>query len=105
VLDNLISNACESSAADAAIEVEAHSVPDAVAVSVSDRGIGLAAGEEDAIFEAFRRGIRKERFAPGIGLGLTACRRLVEAMRGTIWAQRREGGGTEVTFVLPAAGE
>jgi signal transduction histidine kinase len=105
VLDNLISNACESSPNDVAIEVEAHAVRDAVAVSVSDRGAGLAAGEEEAIFEAFRRGVHKERFATGVGIGLTACRRLVEAMHGTIWAARRDGGGTQVTFVLPAAAE
>ncbi len=105
VLDNLISNACENSAPDTQIEIDAYLERDCVAVSVSDRGAGLEPGEEEAIFEPFRKGERKGAFAAGVGIGLTACKRLVESMRGAIWASRRDGGGTRVTFTLPAATE
>lgn len=105
VLDNLISNACENSPAESSIEIDAAPARDAVAVRVSDRGLGLLDGEEEAIFDAFSRGGRKDHFTPGVGIGLTACRRLVEGMHGTISAARRDGGGTQVTFALPVAVE
>jgi two-component system sensor kinase FixL len=37
-----------------------------------------------------------------MGLGLTVCKKLVEAQGGRIWARTREGGGSEVGFALPA---
>jgi hypothetical protein len=39
----------------------------------------------------------------GAGLGLTVCRRLVEAQSGRIWAKGRHGGGLEIGFSLPVA--
>jgi signal transduction histidine kinase len=39
--------------------------------------------------------------APGAGIGLAVCKRLVEAQSGSIWARRREGGGCEFGFSLP----
>jgi two-component system sensor kinase FixL len=36
-----------------------------------------------------------------MGMGLTVCRRLVEAQRGRIWLAPRDGGGLEVSFTLP----
>ena len=38
----------------------------------------------------------------GAGLGLAIARGLVEAHGGRIWAERRTGGGTSVSFTLPA---
>ena len=38
---------------------------------------------------------------PGVGIGLSVCKRLVEAQKGRIWAEARAGGGTEVCFALP----
>jgi signal transduction histidine kinase/FixJ family two-component response regulator len=100
VLHNLLSNADKYSPLDYPIEV--HATIDAsgsALISVLDRGIGIAPHEVDLIFERFYRSERTE--APGLGMGLTVCRRLVEALSGRIWATPRDGGGLEVSFTLP----
>jgi signal transduction histidine kinase len=40
-----------------------------------------------------------------MGIGLTVCKRLVEAQGGRIWARRPPDGGFEVVFTLPLAPE
>jgi two-component system, OmpR family, sensor histidine kinase KdpD len=56
-----------------------------VRVCIDDTGPGLPAGMEDRVFEKFTRG-EKESAKPGIGLGLSICRAIVEAHGGTIGA-------------------
>jgi two-component system sensor kinase FixL len=36
-----------------------------------------------------------------MGVGLSVCKRIVEAQGGRIWAGPREGGGSDVGFALP----
>ena len=38
-------------------------------------------------------------------MGLAVCKRLVEALSGSIVANHREGGGLEVSFTVPAYDE
>jgi signal transduction histidine kinase len=100
VLHNLLSNADKYSPMDYPIEVRASSAGErGVRISVLDRGMGIEPHEVDLIFERFYRSERTE--APGLGMGLTVCRRLVEALSGQIWATPREGGGLEVSFEIP----
>jgi two-component system sensor histidine kinase KdpD len=68
---------------------------------VADRGPGLPAGEEEAIFRKFHRGGGS---AGGIGLGLTICRGIVTAHGGRIWAENRAGGGAIFKIALPITG-
>lgn len=35
-----------------------------------------------------------------LGIGLAACKRVVESLRGRLWAESRAGGGSEVGFAL-----
>ncbi len=67
--------------------------------AVSDRGSGLAPGEENKVFERFYRGAGKP--AGGLGLGLSIARQLVEAHGGTITAQNRPSGGARFSIRLP----
>jgi signal transduction histidine kinase len=74
-------------------------------ISVLDRGAGIAADEIDLVFDRFYRSDRTAAQAAGIGLGLTVCKRLVEAQAGQIWARPRAGGGLEVGITLPLCKE
>ncbi|WP_322796164.1 sensor histidine kinase [Tepidiforma sp.] len=101
ILRNLVHNAARYGPPGGPIEVSLHEVPDGVAVTVADRGPGVAPDELNRIFERFYRSPATAQNTTGAGLGLAVCRRLVEAMGGTITAGLREGGGLAVTFVLP----
>jgi signal transduction histidine kinase len=70
-------------------------------VRVLDRGLGVDPREFEAIFQPFYRSERTADSAEGIGIGLSVCRRLVEAMGGEIWVSARPGGGSEFAFSLP----
>ncbi len=100
ILQNLLSNAVKYSPEALPVEVDVRQEGAGIVVTVSDRGIGLRPGEHERLFENF---YRSERVASiqGAGLGLSVCRRLVEAQGGTIWAEPREGGGAKFSFSLP----
>jgi signal transduction histidine kinase/DNA-binding LacI/PurR family transcriptional regulator/AraC-like DNA-binding protein len=73
-------------------------------VTVSDTGIGIPLGEQQAIFEDFRRSERSiNRGIGGMGLGLAICRLLVELHGGAISVSSpgQEGLGAEFTVTLP----
>jgi len=101
VLFNLIENATKYTPSGTPIRIAACRSNDTIEVTVEDRGPGLPPGREHAIFEKFTRGNR-ESVVPGVGLGLAICRAIIEAHRGTIGAENRDGGGARFTFTLPA---
>lgn len=67
-------------------------------IQVDDSGLGIAEGEQEAIFEPFWT-----TKADGLGLGLAICRTLVEAHGGTIHAGNRPEGGARFVVMLPVA--
>ena len=100
VLVNLLENASKYTPPGSRIILAAEIVGDQLSVSVSDNGPGLPAGREEAVFQKFTRGER-ESATPGVGLGLTICRAIVESHQGKIVATHRPGGGARFTFTLP----
>ena len=67
-----------------------------------DTGIGIPEDEQDRLFERFfRSSTATERAIPGVGLGLTISRAIVEAHGGTIAFESEEGRGTTFTVELP----
>ncbi|MCE9561583.1 MAG: histidine kinase [Planctomycetes bacterium] len=66
-------------------------------MTVADAGSGIAPGVAERIFEPFVS--TKES---GLGLGLSICRRIVDAHGGTLSASNRPGGGAVFTLRLPA---
>lgn len=70
--------------------------------TVTDTGEGIAPGQMDVIFEAFRQADGSiTRRHGGSGLGLAICKRLVELMGGRIWATSTLGSGSEFHFTVP----
>lgn len=105
VLRNLIDNAVKYS--DSPVEVVINAArlnPRRVRISVRDRGIGLARGEQGRVFDRFYRvdteAVRRRR---GTGLGLFVVRALVRSMRGKISVfSPGVDRGTTFTLVLPS---
>lgn len=73
--------------------------PTAVTVIFADNGIGIAPSLVKKVFDLFERG---SSLNPGMGLGLTLAKRIVESHQGRIWIESEgEGHGTRVHFQLP----
>jgi signal transduction histidine kinase/CheY-like chemotaxis protein len=102
VVANLLGNAVKFTPEGGRIVVGARRVDDTVQVFVSDNGIGVAAGDQERIFEAFsqaRAGPQPK--TEGTGLGLTLSRQIVELHGGRLWLESRAGEGSTFTFSLP----
>jgi signal transduction histidine kinase len=103
VLGNLVSNAVKYGHPSGPITIRAGQRDRELVMSVEDEGEGIDPSERDQVFERFYRGRRaRGSTAPGSGLGLYVCRRLVEAHGGTIWLDDRPRG-TSISFTLPMA--
>jgi two-component system, OmpR family, sensor histidine kinase KdpD len=102
VLVNLIDNAAKYSPLDSHIEVGVDQTADQLNVWVADQGRGIPEGDLEHIFEKFFR-VQRPDGVSGSGLGLSICKGIVEIHGGTIRAQNRPTGGTQITFSLPSA--
>jgi PAS domain S-box-containing protein len=100
---NLLSNALKYSAPDAPVIIRARHADDAIEVSVSDQGQGIAPEDLPRLFERFYRA-KGEGETEGIGLGLYITKMLVEAHGGVVWAESEVGRGSTFYFTLPVAG-
>jgi len=105
VLLNLLSNAIKFTPEGGQIEVRAAPTNDAVEISVSDTGVGIAPADQDVIFEEFRQVGTGDKKVEGTGLGLALCRKFVELHGGRIWVKSRVGQGATFAFTLPVRRE
>jgi signal transduction histidine kinase len=98
VIVNLLLNALDALPRGGSITLMAarSSTGKAVEVRVQDNGPGIAARIKERLFEPFVSS--KET---GLGLGLSICKRLIEAHGGTIRGENLHGGGALFTFTLP----
>ncbi|MBA3345289.1 MAG: HAMP domain-containing histidine kinase [Gemmatimonadales bacterium] len=108
VLLNLTTNALKFTA-EGFVEVTARqSAPRWIEFSVRDTGRGIPPQSMATLFEPFRRRQKQGEYAfSGSGLGLSICRKLVEAMGSTLQVETELGTGTRFFFELdlPLAGE
>jgi signal transduction histidine kinase len=102
VIDNLLTNAIKFTPADGVVDLRVTGNTDTVAIEVSDTGVGIPAAEQGQLFTRFfRASTATSRAIPGIGLGLTIVKAIVEAHRGTVSLASAEGNGTTFRIYLP----
>ncbi|TBR24707.1 sensor histidine kinase, partial [bacterium] len=102
LFQNLLSNALKYCEAEPRIKVAAARENGDWVVSVEDNGIGVPDEKREAVFGLFERLHPWEKFE-GSGIGLAACRKIVEHHRGRIWLEPAAPHGTVVKFTLPAS--
>lgn len=102
VFFNLLENAVKYTPAGSPLAITAAQRAGEVLVEIRDHGSGLAAGDEELIFQKFRRGAAQGRTG-GVGLGLTICRGIIDAHGGRLWAANHPDGGAVFSFTLPLA--
>jgi signal transduction histidine kinase/CheY-like chemotaxis protein len=102
VVLNLLTNAVKFTPDGGSVRISARCGDDEALVSVSDTGVGIAAADQQRIFEAFQRGDRATRTnTEGTGLGLTLSKRIVELHGGRIWMESELGAGSTFAFAIP----
>lgn len=111
VILNLIDNAIKYSPDRCPIKINAKDEWEFIKVTVEDEGIGIPKSDREKVFDAFYRidsdpqlkhlGASLSKSVHGLGLGLFICKGIIEAHKGRIWIEEKEGNGTRVAFTLP----
>ena len=102
VFQNLLANALKfRGEAAPVVAVSAARSPREWTLTVADNGPGVSERNRERIFELFARG-QVDGEAPGTGLGLAVCRKVVELHGGRIWVEPAPGGGSAFRLTLPA---
>jgi signal transduction histidine kinase len=101
IILNLVTNALKFGGG-GDIRVELSQGDGQAKVSVADRGIGIAPGDHEKIFEDFRQiDSSLRRVHGGAGLGLAICRRFAGMLGGGITVASELGQGATFTLLLP----
>jgi signal transduction histidine kinase len=98
----LVDNALRFTPVDSPVEVELNRENGFAEISVTDRGPGVQADEQEAIFERFHRGSAQGN-GGGFGLGLAIGRELAERMGGSLSLEHAGEAGARFVLRLPSA--
>jgi signal transduction histidine kinase len=106
ILTNLLDNAIKYSPEGGPLEVRVSVEGGQALVTVSDRGLGIAAEDLPRLFTRFGRIVTAANsHIPGTGLGLYFARELTRLQGGDITVISEEGKGSTFTISLPLAAE
>ena len=106
VLVNLLTNSAKFSPPGTSIRIEfgPSTAAGKARLQVVDHGCGIPSAELRTVFERFHQ-VASDQIATrrGVGVGLAIVKEYVEAMSGSVWAERAPDGGTVITVDLPLA--
>jgi signal transduction histidine kinase/HAMP domain-containing protein len=102
VLWNLLNNSIKFSQKGSSVKVGFEPGLDAVLFYVEDDGIGIPPADLPHVFERFRQADGSvTRGSPGMGIGLSIAKTIVEMHGGEIWAKSDPGRGSRFSFTIP----
>ncbi|MGI0479766.1 histidine kinase [Geminocystis sp. CENA526] len=101
VLINLLENAIKYSPNTVPITLSIiHKTSQKIQISVIDMGSGIPDTKKERIFEDHFR-LKRDQKEDGYGIGLTLCRRIINAHYGEIWVDDNGSQGSCFRFTLP----
>jgi PAS domain S-box-containing protein len=68
---------------------------------VKDSGVGIEIEEQKTVFNRFRQGKLEQTHNPGVGLGLSIVKGLVNILGGDVWVDSQTGVGSTFFFTIP----
>lgn len=99
---NLIDNAQKYASSKDKIQVYFSIEDDNLKINIKDFGPGISEQNIKKLTTPFYRIINEgENKRPGFGLGLTICKKIIEAHRGTLLISSQIGKGSTFTLILP----
>jgi two-component system NtrC family sensor kinase len=96
VFGNLFKNAIDAMPEGGRLEITSKQTEDNVEIIVADTGIGMTKEVMEKLWTPFFT-----TKAKGLGLGLSICKRMIEAHGGKITVESEVGKGTKFTVTLP----
>jgi light-regulated signal transduction histidine kinase (bacteriophytochrome) len=81
------------------IAIRADEAGDEYTISIEDNGVGIEKQYQEKIFKPFSRLHNKDY--PGVGLGLTISRKIVETHGGRMWVESDGQTGSTFRFTVP----
>jgi putative PEP-CTERM system histidine kinase len=98
VIENLVRNAQEATAADGRIDLVVQQLTDAVVISVSDTGHGMTS---EFIRDRLYRPFDSTKGRRGMGIGAFQVREFARSYGGSVEVESTPGAGTTIRLVLP----
>jgi two-component system sensor histidine kinase KdpD len=102
-LVQLVDNSIKYSEPGSPIEVCFTAKATTVVLKVRSKGLVIAPGDRERIFERFYRAPQAHYLPAGTGLGLSIVKKIVEAHHGHVWAEGETDYGTSFSIALPVA--
>jgi signal transduction histidine kinase len=105
VIDNLITNALKFTPPGGEVALRLTTTDGEATIEISDSGPGVPLAEQAKLFERFYRAPNAvEQAVPGLGLGLSIVKAIVEAHGGRIGVGGNDAGGATFVLMLPRTG-
>jgi signal transduction histidine kinase len=101
VLLNLLTNAVKYNRPGGEIRARTWLATHQIWFGIQDTGVGVPAEQMPHLFEKFFRANPQDSNAPGTGLGLYICKKIIESHGGQILVKSQENVGTNIEFCLP----
>ena len=99
---NLLANAMKYAGQSRVIDLRLTRADGHAVIEVVDRGVGIAQGEQEKVFQQFYRAPTKDNEGiPGTGLGLTLVRHIAEGHDGSVTVRSAPGEGSTFAICLP----
>jgi len=99
----LVDNAVKYSEPGSPIDIQFAARNSEVILTVRSKGIVVSPRDRERVFERFYRAPETHHLPAGTGLGLSIVKKIVEAHRGSVWAEGEASYGTSFSLALPAA--
>jgi GAF domain-containing protein len=101
VLLNLVGNAIKFTEK-GEVAIEASASNGSFTIAVRDSGLGIAAADQEKIFEEFQQADNTQtKSKGGTGLGLAISKRIIEMHGGRLWVDSAPGKGSTFSFTVP----